>query len=61
MAYLLAPFILTGLFLGFGLDLFAQKGTRFPFLAIVIFFIVGAITLLQFRYTQMWEEVSENV
>lgn len=28
---------------------------------IVIFFIVGAITLLQFRYTQMWEEVSENV
>ncbi|MCA9944415.1 MAG: ABC transporter permease subunit [Anaerolineales bacterium] len=28
---------------------------------IVIFFIVGAITLFQFRYTQMWEEVSENV
>ncbi|MCA9923028.1 MAG: ABC transporter permease subunit, partial [Anaerolineales bacterium] len=28
---------------------------------IIIFFIVGAITLMQFRYTQMWEEVSENV
>jgi ABC-type sugar transport system permease subunit len=28
---------------------------------IIIFFIVGAITLFQFRYTQMWEEVSENV
>lgn len=28
---------------------------------IVIFFIVGAITLFQFRFTQMWEEVSENV
>ena len=28
---------------------------------IIIFFIVGAITLFQFRYTRMWEEVSENV
>jgi ABC-type sugar transport system permease subunit len=28
---------------------------------IVIFFIVATITLFQFRYTQMWEEVSENV
>lgn len=28
---------------------------------IIIFFIVGAITLFQFRFTQMWEEVSENV
>jgi ABC-type sugar transport system permease subunit len=28
---------------------------------IVIFLIVGAITLFQFRYTRMWEEVSENV
>jgi ABC-type sugar transport system permease subunit len=27
----------------------------------VIFFIVGTITLLQFRFTNMWEEVSENV
>ncbi len=30
-------------------------------ITIVIFFIVGAITLFQFRYTRMWEEVSENV
>jgi len=30
-------------------------------ITIVIFFIVGAITLFQFRYTKMWEEVSENV
>ena len=30
-------------------------------ITIVIFVIVGAITLFQFRYTQMWEEVSENV
>jgi ABC-type sugar transport system permease subunit len=28
---------------------------------IVIFLIVGAITLFQFRFTRMWEEVSENV
>ncbi|MEM7800445.1 MAG: ABC transporter permease subunit [Chloroflexota bacterium] len=28
---------------------------------IIIFFIVAVITLVQFRYTQMWEEVSENV
>lgn len=28
---------------------------------IIIFIIVATITLLQFRYTQMWEEVSENV
>ena len=28
---------------------------------IIIFIIVGAITLFQFRYTKMWEEVSENV
>lgn len=28
---------------------------------IVIFFIVATLTLLQFRYTQMWEEVGENV
>lgn len=30
-------------------------------ITIVIFFIVGTITLFQFRYTRMWEEVSENV
>lgn len=30
-------------------------------ITIVIFFIVGIITLFQFRYTQMWEEVSESV
>lgn len=28
---------------------------------ILIFFIVAGITLFQFRYTKMWEEVSENV
>ena len=30
-------------------------------ITIIIFFVVGAITLFQFRYTRMWEEVSENV
>jgi len=30
-------------------------------ITIIIFLIVGAITLFQFRYTRMWEEVSENV
>jgi ABC-type sugar transport system permease subunit len=30
-------------------------------ITIVIFFIVAVITLFQFRYTRMWEEVSENV
>lgn len=30
-------------------------------ITIVIFAIVAVITLLQFRYTQMWEEVGENV
>ena len=42
----------------------ASRGVNYGFAAaitIVIFFIVGAITLLQFRYTRMWEEVSENV
>lgn len=40
------------------------RGVNYGFAAaitIVIFFIVGAITLFQFRYTRMWEEVSENV
>ena len=30
-------------------------------ISIVVFFIVGTITLLQYRLTNMWEEVSENV
>lgn len=30
-------------------------------ISIIVFFIVGAITLLQFRFTNMWEEVGENV
>jgi ABC-type sugar transport system permease subunit len=30
-------------------------------ISIIIFFIVAAITLVQFRYTKMWEEVGENV
>jgi ABC-type sugar transport system permease subunit len=41
-----------------------SRGVNYGFAAaitIVIFFIVGAITLFQFRYTRMWEEVSENV
>lgn len=42
----------------------ASRGVDYGFAAaitIVIFFIVGTITLIQFRYTKMWEEVSENV
>jgi ABC-type sugar transport system permease subunit len=42
----------------------ASRGVNYGFAAaitIVIFFIVGTITLIQFRYTRMWEEVSENV
>ena len=42
----------------------ANRGVNYGFAAaitIIIFFIVGAITLFQFRYTRMWEEVSENV
>jgi len=41
-----------------------SRGINYGFasaITIVIFFIVGAITLFQFRYTRMWEEVSENV
>ncbi|HSG18623.1 MAG TPA: ABC transporter permease subunit [Anaerolineae bacterium] len=30
-------------------------------ITIVIFLVVAVITLLQFRYTKMWEEVGENV
>ena len=29
-------------------------------ISIVVFFIVAALTLLQFRFTNMWEEVSKN-
>ncbi|MBN2001927.1 MAG: ABC transporter permease subunit [Anaerolineae bacterium] len=42
----------------------ASRGVDYGFAAaitIVIFFIVGTITLIQFRFTNMWEEVSENV
>jgi len=42
----------------------ASRGVDYGFAAaitIVIFFIVGTLTILQFRYTRMWEEVSENV
>jgi len=42
----------------------ANRGINYGFasaITIIIFFIVGAITLFQFRYTRMWEEVSENV
>ena len=41
-----------------------SRGINYGFasaITIIIFFIVGAITLLQFRYTSMWEEVSRNV
>jgi len=30
-------------------------------ISIVVFIIVGSITLFQYRFTNMWEEVSENV
>jgi ABC-type sugar transport system permease subunit len=42
----------------------ATRGVNYGFasaITIVIFLIVGVITLFQFRYTRMWEEVSENV
>ena len=42
----------------------ASRGVDYGFAAaitIVIFFIVGTLTILQFRFTNMWEEVSENV
>jgi ABC-type sugar transport system permease subunit len=41
-----------------------SRGVDYGFasaITIVIFFIVAVITLFQFRYTRMWEEVSENV
>lgn len=44
---------------------FSAGGTRdFGFassIAVVIFFIVGTLTLVQFRLTRRWEEVSESV
>jgi ABC-type sugar transport system permease subunit len=30
-------------------------------ITIVLFVVVAAMTLIQFRFTNMWEEVSENV
>jgi ABC-type sugar transport system permease subunit len=41
-----------------------SRGIDYGFAAaitIIIFFIVGTLTLFQFRFTNMWEEVSENV
>jgi ABC-type sugar transport system permease subunit len=41
-----------------------SRGINYGFasaITIIIFFIIGAITLFQFRYTRMWEEVGENV
>ncbi|MEW6179902.1 MAG: ABC transporter permease subunit [Chloroflexota bacterium] len=40
-----------------------SRGVNYGFasaITIIIFFIVGSITLFQFRYTRMWEEVGEN-
>jgi ABC-type sugar transport system permease subunit len=40
------------------------RGVNYGFasaITIVIFSIVAVITLFQFRYTRMWEEVGENV
>lgn len=40
-----------------------SRGVNYGFasaITIIIFFIVGTITLFQFRYTRMWEEVGEN-
>jgi ABC-type sugar transport system permease subunit len=40
------------------------RGVQYGFasaITIVLFFVVASLTLIQFRYTNMWEEVSENV
>ncbi|HUS94434.1 MAG TPA: ABC transporter permease subunit [Patescibacteria group bacterium] len=40
------------------------RGAQYGFAAaitMIIFIVVAILTLLQFRYTQMWEEVGENV
>jgi ABC-type sugar transport system permease subunit len=41
-----------------------NRGVNYGFasaVTIIIFLFVGAMTLFQFRFTNMWEEVSENV
>ncbi|MDX1662885.1 MAG: ABC transporter permease subunit [Candidatus Promineifilaceae bacterium] len=43
---------------------FGSRGAQYGLasaITIIIFFIVAALTLFQFRYTTMWEEVGENV
>ncbi len=40
------------------------RGVQFGYasaISIIVFFVVGTLTLLQYRFTNMWEEVSENV
>jgi ABC-type sugar transport system permease subunit len=40
------------------------RGVQYGFasaITIVLFFVVATLTLFQFRYTNMWEEVGENV
>ena len=40
------------------------RGVQYGFasaITIILFFVVATLTLIQFRYTNMWEEVSENV
>jgi ABC-type sugar transport system permease subunit len=40
------------------------RGAQYGFAAaitMIVFVLVAVMTLLQFRYTQMWEEVGENV
>ncbi len=48
----------------YGLVFQGGRGVRYGLasaVTIVIFIIVATITLVQFRFTNMWEEVSENV
>lgn len=43
---------------------FGNRGSDYGYasaITIVIFFIVAAVTLLQYRYTKTWEQVGENV
>jgi ABC-type sugar transport system permease subunit len=40
------------------------RGVQYGFasaISLILFIFVGAVTLLQYRFTNMWEEVSENV
>lgn len=40
------------------------RGVQYGFasaISLIIFLIVGTITLIQYKYTNMWEEVSQNV